>query len=335
MRRNLVILSALIGVGICYAGQAHAAITQADLSTPGFMSSHILTALSNIQTRVTTTLGSSYDISSSSTYTSWCRAILLGAWVCKLVETTGRMAVFNDPYVGIINVLITGIIVTALYSTYGGWTYGIVDGGQYLGLLVQKQAMGGDGIMQPAQYILSVWAKFQFVDGNLFSMGLAAFACNCMFMLFEIILFAAALFCCVWPSLVAAVAVIVGPLAFIFVFHESVSFVFNGWLKMLFWAALFAFVSRICIVVICLLFAAVFDYQVGFGGLGQDLVTLDSNDTLSFLILSAMAICSLALLFFAGVLTSMLTGSQNIDASQMVAKGGKAAGAAIMSAIAL
>ncbi|WP_231854376.1 hypothetical protein [Gluconacetobacter diazotrophicus] len=312
------------------AGHAHASVTADQLSTPGFFSTAMLTAINGIEARVNSILGSSYNITSSSTYTAWAYSLLLGAWLMKLIENVSKTAVFNAPYAEIISTLILGIIAQALFATYGGWTWTIVDAGQYLGLLVQKQAMGGDGLMEPASYIMKVWANFQFQDQSIWNLGVTDMVCNLMLLFFQVILSGAALFCCMWPTLVGAVAILTGPVCFMFVFHESLSFIFNGWIRMLFWAAFFGFISRICLVVICIVLASAFGYNLGAAP-GGSIVALDSDNTLAFIMLGAMSIVSLALLFFSGVLTSMLTGSANLDATKMIANGAKAAGTAALS----
>ncbi|MBS1061156.1 hypothetical protein [Gluconobacter sp. Dm-44] len=324
------IVMAVAFASIGFAGHAHASVTADQLSTPGYFSTAMLTAINGIESRINAILGSSYNITSSSTYTAWCYALLLGAWMIKLVENVAKTAVLNAPYADIISTLILGIIVQVLFSTYGGWTWTIVDAGQYLGLLVQKQAMGGDGLMEPASYIMKVWANFQFQDASIFSIGITSAVCNLMLLVFQVILSGAALFCCMWPTLVGGVAVLTGPVCFMFLFHDSLSFIFNGWLRMLFWAAFFGFISRICLVVICIVLSSAFGYSLGATP-GGSIIALDSDNTLAFIMLGAMSIVALALLFFSGVLTSMLTGSANLDATKMIANGAKAAGTAALS----
>lgn len=315
------------------AGYAHAAgLDPAQFGDQGWFTTQIANALTALQTNITNALGSSYDVRTSSTYTNWAYGLMFGAWAFKLVEVTGRTAVFGDPYSEIAGVIVTGIIAQILFSSYGGWTWDLVNAGTYLGQLVQEKALGSDALMYPYTYIIKAWAMFQITPIGILDLSLDGLLFAAVMVLFSFLLFAAGLFACMWPTLIGGIAVLIGPLTFMFVFHKSLSWIFDGWLRLMFWAAIFAFVSRVSMVIICLVFGSAFGY--GAASLpGGSPVLLSADNPLAFVFLVSMAVVSLALLFFSGVVTSMITGGSNIDAAGMVKGAAQQVGKALLALI--
>ncbi|KXV69037.1 hypothetical protein AD951_08330 [Acetobacter malorum] len=315
------------------ASHAHAAgIDPAQFGDQGWFTTRIASALTTLQANITSALGSGYDVRSSSTYTSWAFGLMMGAWAFKFVEVAARTAVFGDPYSDLVGVIVTGGIAQILFASYGGWTWDLINAGTYLGQLVQAKALGSDALMYPYIYIVKAWAMFQLSPVGIMSLNIDYFLDAAVLVVFSFLLFAAGLFACMWPTLVGGIAVLLGPLTLMFVFHKSVSWIFDGWLRLMFWTAIFAFVSRVSLVIICLVFGSAF----GYGSMsmpGGNPVLLTPDNPLAFVFLVAMAIVSLALLFFSGVVTSMITGGSNIDAAGMVKGAAQQAGRALVSLI--
>lgn len=301
-----------------HVSTAHAAgIALSSVSDQGIFTTSILKALNNLQTTITSVLGSASDIRFSSTFTAWAYGMMLGAWAFKLCEVTARYSMLGDPLSDLLGVLIMGIIGQVLFDTYGNWTWTIVNAGTYLGQLIQAKALGSDALMYPYTYIMKCWLMFQISPAGLMSLTLRYFLSASVMVFFTALLFAAGLFACMWPILVGGVAVLVGPLTFMFVFHKSLSWIFDGWLRLIFWTGIFAFISRVSLVIICLVFGSAFGF--GTTGLpGGSPVLIPATEPLAFVFLVAMAFVSLALLFFSGVITSMITGGANLDAAGML-----------------
>ncbi len=307
------LIAAFAVVVICHAGTAHAAASATDLNNPGYMTTAFQAFVTKINTAINATLGP------GTPYIKWAHGLLLGAFVIKLIETLARY-VWGKAGIGdFAEVIASGAIITALYATFNSWSTMFFMGGIDLGRLIQAQALNDNGIMGPSLFIAQVYAGFKIQDTSWFSLGITEAIENAIFLVAEVIVTGASYFAAIWPTLVFACVKLIGPVTFFTLFHERISFIFDGWLRFFLGAVFLATIGRVVLVVICLMYEAMFDqaYTTIAGAATNPIVITTANFGAFLYILSA-AILSIILLFSAGAFTARLVGGADIGIGRTV-----------------
>jgi len=297
-------------------GEALALATTSQLDQAGWFT----TAWSNFVTQLDTALN---HVLASGSYVAWARNLMLGAFVITLVGALGRYAVGAGGLVDLTEVLVTGAIITALFTTYSTWSGLFFQGAFELSLQIQQQALGTNDLMAPGYFPAKVLLGYTWQDLSLWDLTLGMVINIVLSMVLFVLLSIAAFFSAVWPVLVFAVAKIVGPFMFPFLFHQRTSSFFDGWLR--FYAGTLAFmvVGRICLIVVDLLFASVLGVPFSVNPtVGSVLV--QAGDTGTWLVLWTVAGLSVLLLFATGGFVAVIVGGSNFGL-------GKAIGSAAQS----
>jgi len=303
--RALLLAVALV---LVLAMPAEAAITQAQLDSPGFLTS----AWANFITSQNAALNA---VLTGGTYIQWARNLMLGAFVITFIASLGKYAVAAAGMADLATVLVRGAIVTALFTTYTTWSGLCFQGAFELGLQIQQQALGSNDILAPALFIAKVYSAFQMADGAVFDFSVFKLVLNLACAVMFIIVSIAAFFAAAWPVLVFGVAKLTGPFMFPFLFHERTSSFFDGWLRFYAGALGFMVLGRICLIIVSLLFSSVFSVSF-LPNPSLAPVVLQASDTAGALVLVAVAALSVLLLFATGGFVAVVVGGANLGLAQ-------------------
>lgn len=300
---GLLVGAVLAVLLVMHADVVHAAVTATDLDNPGYLTTAFNRLVGMLNTAVNKALA-------NGPYLTWARNLLIGAFVFKIFEILFKYIWGGANVADLVAVLFIGIIVTALFSTYAHWSTAIYLAGFELGRLVQGQAIGDTGIMGPVIFINKVLANVTIKDESFFSLGVTQIIMAFILLVGEAMVAGASYFAALWPSLVFAVIKLAGPVVFFSLFHERISWIFDSWLRLLFGCAFLALIARICIIVICILFQAMFD--VGYSqSAGTQVIVITTENFGAFLYVVSAAVVSLALLFAAsGIAAKMAMGAE-------------------------
>lgn len=293
-----------------HAGDALAAASATDLNDPGYMT--------NAFNKMVTLLNAGVNrVLANGPYMAWARNLLIGAFVIKIFETLFRYVWGNASIGDIVEVLFIGLIVTALYRTYSDWSTAIFMACFELGRLVQGQAIGDTGIMAPVIFLNKVMSSITVRDTSFFSLGILEVIMGLIVMVGEVLVAGASFFAALWPSLVFAVIKLTGPVVFFSLFHERLSWIFDGWLRSLIAVGFLALVGRITLVVICIMYQAMFD--IGYSQSSNiTTIVITTENFGTFLYVLAAQIVSFLLLFAASGIAAKLVAGSDIGIGKTV-----------------
>ncbi|MGE5515988.1 MAG: type IV secretion system protein [Bacteroidota bacterium] len=290
--------------------EAAAQASTAQLNQAGWFTS----AWSSFVTQLDAALN---NVLASGSYVAWARNLMLGAFVIAFIGALGRYAMGAAGIVDLAEVLVTGAIVTALFTTYATWSGLLFQGAFELSLQIQQQALGTGDLMAPGTFPAKVLLSYTWQDSNLWQLSLAMAANISTFLILSILLSIASYFSAVWPVLVFAIAKIIGPFMFPFLFHQRTSGFFDGWLRFYAGTLVFMVVGRIGLIVVDLLFASLFGVpfsvnpQVGS-------VLVEAGDIGTWLMLWTVAGLSVLLLFATGGFVAVIIGGANLGIGKAI-----------------
>jgi hypothetical protein len=253
-------------------------------------------------------------------YVTWA-SIMVGAGFTITVLISLYKWVFGAASgVDVVTVFARGVIISGLYVTYSSWTSLFFNAAYELSFLIQQQALGDSTTMGPAVFIAKAMSSIGFGTGSFFSLTLSAVIYGTFFFVFEALLIVMSFFVAAWPTLLYAIATIVGPIMFPFLFIEQLSGFFDGWIKLFFTGLFFLIISRVVLIVIALLFGSFF--SVGYST-SPDIVPMLVNTTslANVIILFVLTGTSLFLLFFTGSLVATIVGGSNLGLSNAIGRG--------------
>ena len=164
-----------------------------------------------------------------------------------------------------------------------------------------------------------MFAGFKIQDTSWFSLGITEAIESGIFLMAEVIVTGASYFAAMWPTLVFACVKLIGPITFCTLFHQKISFIFDGWLRFFLGAVFLATIGRVVLVVICLMYEALFDqaYTTISGATTEPVIITTANFG-AFLYILTAAILSIILLFSAGAFTARLVGGADIGIGRSV-----------------
>lgn len=300
---RVLVCAVLVAFLVTHADVVHAAASATDLDSPGYMTTAFNRLVGMLNTAVNKALA-------NGPYLTWARNLMIGALIFKIFEVLFKYIWGGAGVPDLLAILFIAVIVTALFSTYSHWSTAIYMAGFELGRLIQGQAIGDTGVMAPVIFINKVLANVTIKDESFFSLGITQIIMAFILLVGEAMVAGASYFAALWPSLVFAVVKLAGPVAFFSLFHERISWIFDSWLRLLFGCAFLALIARICIIVICIVFQAMFD--VGYGqSVGTTSIVITTANFGAFMYVVSAAVVSLALLFAAsGIAAKMAAGAE-------------------------
>ena len=331
-RLNHVALMLALGLALgmmLHATGAHAMATVQTLDSPNIMTTTYQNFIAQMNTRINVVLAP------GSVWVKWSRVLLLGAFVTALIVSLARYTFAESGVADIGGTLVAGAIITALYSTYNIWTWTIFMGGQEAGILIQSILLNDTGVMGPANYMSQVLTSVKTQNTSWFQLDLMQFVEGFIIMAVEAVMNLAAFFACIWNSMVFAVAKLIGPLVFFSLFHERLSFLFDGWLRFMVFTALYGLVARVCMSVIVLVFEVAFSapYSGGAGATtATQAIVLSAADFNAFLYLCAICGVSVLMLFASAVFVGRIVGGANIGIGAMIGGAARTVGTAFARA---
>lgn len=257
------------------------------------------------------------NVLASGSYVAWARNLMFGAFVITFIAALGRYAMGAAGIVDLAEVLVTGAIITALFTTYAIWSGLLFQGAFELSLQIQQQALGTSDLMAPGYFPAKVLLAYTWRDLSLWDLTLGlTIKIGTTLILFGL-LSVAAYFSTVWPVLVFAIAKIVGPFMFPFLFHHRTSGFFDGWLRFYAGTLVFMVVGRIGLIVVDLLFSSLFGVPFSANpAVGSVLV--EAGDAGTWLMLWTVAGLSVLLLFATGGFVAVMVGGANLGVGKVI-----------------
>ncbi len=322
----MLMLGLVLGLAL-HAASAHAMTTVQALDNPNVMTTTFQNFITQMNTRINAALAP------GSVWVKWSRVLLLGAFVIAVIVSLARYTFGGSGIADFAGTLTAGAIITALYTTYNTWTWLIFMVGQQAGILIQSILLNDTGVMGPANYMSQVLSAVKTQNTSWWQLDLMQFVEGVTIMLAEAVMNVAAFFACVWNSMVFAVAKLIGPVVFFSLFHERLSFLFDGWLRFLLFTAFYGLVARVCMNVTVVVFEVAFNAPYPSNGAsavtaGQAIV-LGAADFSAFLYLCAICGVSLLLLFASALFVGRVVGGANIGIGSMLSGAARSVGAAI------
>jgi hypothetical protein len=312
-RRALSLCGLLAAFALLLPADALAQLTTDTAGDPGYMTNAYIGALQNLNAAMDAVLAP------GSVYMQWSRNLLLGAFAIALVVALARYVAGGCGAAELAETVAMGAIITALFSAYTYWTGLFFEGAVALGLLVQQQALGDNSIFGPAMYVAKTWARFELEGTSILSLSITRLAFYGLFCIIEVILIAACFFASLWPSLIFAVSKLVGPVLFPTLFHERLSGFFDGWLRFYVGSLVFAFVGRICLVVVAIMFGSIF--ATGYTpGAADPPILIQPDSAGSMAVLLTLGILSILLIFSAGAFSAAIAGGGNFGIARTVGR---------------
>lgn len=305
-----VVMALLLSVLLMSGTEALAQASTAQLNQAGWFTS----AWSNFLTQLNTALN---NVLASGSYVAWARNLMLGAFVITFIGALGRYALGAAGVVDLAEVLVTGAIITALFTTYATWSGLLFQGAFELSLQIQQQALGTSDLMAPGYFPAKVLLSYTWQDLSLWDLTLGMTIKIGTSLILFVLLSVASYFTAVWPVLVFAVAKIVGPFMFPFLFHQRTSGFFDGWLRFYAGTLVFMVVGRIGLIVVDLLFASLFGVPFSANpAVGSVLV--EAGDAGTWLMLWTVAGLSVLLLFATGGFVAVIVGGANLGMGKAI-----------------
>lgn len=305
-----VVMALLLSTLLMSGTEALAQASTAQLNQAGWFTS----AWSDFLVQLNTALN---NVLASGSYVAWARNLMLGAFVITFIGALGRYALGAAGIVDLAEVLVTGAIITALFTTYATWSGLLFQGAFELSLQIQQQALGTSDLMAPGTFPAKVLLSYTWRDLNLWDLTLGLTIKIGTSLILFVLLSVASYFTAVWPVLVFAVAKIVGPFMFPFLFHQRTSGFFDGWLRFYAGTLLFMVVGRIGLIVVDLLFASLlgvpFSPDPAVGS-----VLVEAGDTRTWMMLWTVAGLSVLLLFATGGFVAVIVGGANFGMGKAI-----------------
>lgn len=257
------------------------------------------------------------NVLAGGSYVAWARNLMLGAFVITFIGALGRYALGAAGIVDLAEVLVTGAIITALFTTYATWSGLLFRGAFELSLQIQQQALGTGDLMAPGYFPAKVLLSYTWRDLSLWDLTFGTTIKIGTTMLLFVLLSIASFFTAVWPVLVFGIAKIVGPFLFPFLFHHRTSGFFDGWLRFYAGTLLFMVVGRIGLIVVDLLFASLFGVPFSPNpAVGSVLV--EAADTRTWLMLWTVSGVSVLLLFATGGFVAVIVSGANLGVGKAI-----------------
>lgn len=321
----MVVKALVVAASLLAATSAQAAVDVATLNDPGFYTGAWGTFLSELDTLINDTI-----LDPDGVYSRLAFNLMAGSFAIAVMHALAVYTLGGGGLVDLLQVVVTGFIITIMFSLYDWWTGLFFQGALQLGQLVQQQAIGDDSLLAPAAYISNVYFSFKVEEAGWFDIQ-AIFELVILGLL-QLAVSLASFFVAAWPSLIFGVAKIVGPITFVFLFHERLSSIFDGWLRLYAGACALIFMGRVTLVLICILFQTIFNepYRAS-----PDIaaVTIGAEDFGAFASLVLIGALSILLLFLSGKLSAAVVGGANLGIGSLVSSGARTAARAIAAAL--
>lgn len=310
MRSSLPLVMSLLMAALLINAEAWAQATTDQLNQTGWFTSTWSAFLTQLNTALNNVLA-------GGSYVAWARNLMLGAFVITFIGALGRYALGAAGLVDLAEVLVTGAIITALFTTYATWSGLLFQGAFELSLQIQQQALGTSDLMAPGYFPAKVLLSYTWRDLNLWDLTFGMTIKIGTTMLLFVLLSIASCFSAVWPVLVFAVAKIVGPFMFPFLFHHRTSGFFDGWLRFYAGTLLFMVVGRIGLIVVDLLFSSLFGVPFSVNpAVGSVLV--EAGDSGTWLMLWTVSGVSVLLLFATGGFVAVIVSGANLGVGKAI-----------------
>lgn len=263
-------------------------------------------------------------------YVQWSNSMLAGGFVITVLLALYRWVFGGMTNADLVAVFAKGAIIAILYESYTTWTPLFFNAAFQLSFAIQDQALGDQSVMGPAAFVFKAFSAVDFGSDSIFTLTIAGAFYALIFLVIEVVLIVASFFVAAWPTLLYAVAVIVGPIMFPFLFIEPLSGFFDGWVKLYFSSLFFMIISRVVLIVVALLFGSFFGVSYSLNPSIQPMV-IDASSLANVGVLFVLSGMSLFLLFYSGSLVATIVGGTNLGMSGAVVKLARFAAAAAMA----
>ena len=250
-------------------------------------------------------------------YVTWASTMVVGGFTVTCLIALYKWVWGAASAVDVVTVFARGVIISGLYAGYSSWTGLLYNASYELSFLIQQQALGDSTVMGPAVFVAKALSAIDFGTSSIFTLTISGVIYATFFLGLEVILIVMSFFVAAWPTLLYAIATIVGPIMFPFLFFEQLSSFFDGWLRLFFSAMFFLIISRIVLVVIALLFGSFF--SVSYSTSPQiSAMVVDTTSLANVVVLFVLSGTSIFLLFYSGSLVAQIVGGSNLGLSSAV-----------------
>jgi hypothetical protein len=252
----------------------------------------------------------------SSHYYAWCRTILYGAALISFFWNLGKYTLGSAGLYELATATIQTWIILIAFWNYTTWTQWIWGAGFQLGGEVQIGLIGGNDandFLKPAAYMSAVFAQFTVTPAGMFSISVMGMVYALLLVLLVVFVSASAFFLVAWPTLLFLVAQIAGLVTFPALLHERTSFLFDGWLRLVFYCGFYIFLGRISLSLMCVIVGQIFGTQYPNNPAANTQLLTAATDFPALLVLAMLAVLNCALVFEVSKLTSMIVGGGTIS----------------------
>jgi hypothetical protein len=311
-------LAALLAVGLAPIAAHAAAPTVAALGDPGFLPGTWANAVQSINTILNNAV-------TSSVYSTWTRNMLAVALITWWAYIFWQYIKGDLGVLGLVEPAAKTIIILLIKATYSSWTFYSFAGFYQLGDVIENAMLQTTGLFGPGVFLLKVVNQFQLSSsGNILTVTVMSVFMYMIAAGMGFLLTVATYLSIIWPTLIYMLAKLIGPIFFMALPLEQLSFLFDGWFKLFVYACVYSLIARVVIIICAYLFGSILGTSYG-GGVTGTITTIPVENAAAFGMIMTLYAASLLFIFGAGGFTAFIVGGSNIGMSRAIGQAAKLA----------